>query len=1330
MFGNNKPPGSLFGNLNTSTPTTSTPTSNGLLNNKPNTGSLFGGNAVSTPSPGNPTGFNTTQNNNKPALNLFGNNNAAQNTPQANSLFQSSNTVSSTPKPLLFSAPGNNNTQQSGGLFSNSNTQQPSQNNALGTSTTNGFKLGEQTSSTNQVGGLFGNKITTNSNATGTAGTGTGSLFGNNSGQSNILSSNSNTLNNSNTAPKTSLFGNSSSQGTGSLFSTNKPMGLSNNFMNNPQSMQPNSQQVTSNPYGLQLNSTTVLTMPESITSSLASQPKPASEMKPSRKFSTASSSTSTLNTSNNSTLIGKLTSRLKNLKSRETTQGLFSPSNKFLVRQDGIAQPTKEDSNIKSKQINGKNALLTSLYQKDFSNIKKLTIDTNRSAAKKMRLLSGESSTTKIKSLEEKESSNNNATKNDKLLFSSNPLEMSPVQKTSVASNEELNPSSSSTTDYWCSPTVEQLKKLSKKQLANVSNFVIGRKNIGSISFEYDVDLTAFSEDFNDLFGKTVIFNENKTVEVYPDPDNKPQVGYGLNVPAVIMLQNVYPIDKKTKKPITDNSKIAEVQYFIKRLRNMKEMEFISYNPFGGVWTFKVKHFSVWGIVNEEDIEVDTEEAINESAKEIKNRHLAFPKGYYGGKMFAPINEDSEEEDQNLTGNETVAIRKDVLGLDNELPVSSSIENDYNDADMSLIIKEKPYEPSEVNEEDLDLLNSSPELMTSRNWKEQLELAGDSKNSIFSKPFMLKNTATDSLDDILFPNFQEQLAAYKSIKAERRMNSAISLAKFNNNGKLLVKDPSQPSGCKLIIFRSNVQINKSAFDRVFTSYLNTSIISTRKNGYPAVEECSLNFNNIASAYSNVPNEDKILKLASILFDPISLSYDVHNKQVYDTLVKKQRYMNLCQWLVEETADEVDSKLSTAEPLESIFLYLAKNDIVNASKTAISSNNKHLAVLISLLGSNDPIVSETALAQIAKWKSLGSKVNPVIISIYQLLTGSPFNSGSLINESNNYSWLVNFGLQLYYGDIDSFSLQELTMKALTNPFIDTSSLTSFEKMSMNIMKLFACSDLQVEVLLDELRTYSKTFDVRLCWFFTQMLKRDDMSNLLRDRITLEFIEQLKIDAMYKEALFVACFISNDFVAQQMIDQILSSEIIYFTSAENETILERLSISSAIIHRHLALHDKYCGDYLSEVRNLLKAGQYKEAEIVVITTVAPKLILNAKSNKDHLLLLDQLLKKFPAHTISTWDKGLAVYEKYIKLVLNDSVDENTIHSIITALPPLRNEYSQHELVNVACSFISETVSELFLINFESLSKKIPKESLLSLPLGQPESKYLSKVLSSM
>ena len=48
------------------------------------------------------------------------------------------------------------------------------------------------------------------------------------------------------------------------------------------------------------------------------------------------------------------------------------------------------------------------------------------------------------------------------------------------------------------------------------------------------------------------IIFFRRQEVQVYVDEDNKPEVGNGINKPAEVTLDAVYPNDKTTREKIT----------------------------------------------------------------------------------------------------------------------------------------------------------------------------------------------------------------------------------------------------------------------------------------------------------------------------------------------------------------------------------------------------------------------------------------------------------------------------------------------------------------------------------------------------------------------------------------------------------------------------------------------------------------------------------------------------------------------------------------------------------------------------------------------------------
>lgn len=145
---------------------------------------------------------------------------------------------------------------------------------------------------------------------------------------------------------------------------------------------------------------------------------------------------------------------------------------------------------------------------------------------------------------------------------------------------------------DYYTKPDFKVLQSMSEEDLSEVHDFVVGRVGYGEICWLEPVDLTGLSS-LRELLDKVVIIKD-KEVMVYPDEydDEKPEVGQGLNVPAVISLQNCWPLDRATREPLKDPNH-QRVKQHIRKLEKKEDTEFVDYEVDTGTWTFKVAHFS-----------------------------------------------------------------------------------------------------------------------------------------------------------------------------------------------------------------------------------------------------------------------------------------------------------------------------------------------------------------------------------------------------------------------------------------------------------------------------------------------------------------------------------------------------------------------------------------------------------------------------------------------------------------------------------------------------------------------------------------------------------------
>ncbi|KAI1769389.1 nuclear protein 96-domain-containing protein [Hypoxylon sp. FL1150] len=150
---------------------------------------------------------------------------------------------------------------------------------------------------------------------------------------------------------------------------------------------------------------------------------------------------------------------------------------------------------------------------------------------------------------------------------------------------------------DYWMSPSKEEIQIMNRVQRQKVSDFTVGRQNVGYVKFRVPVDLT--SVDIDNIFHSIVIL-EPRSATVYPNAAKKPPVGKGLNVPAIINLENSWPRASRKGKQIS-------LTKHIERLKRIPDTKLENYNVDTGEWTFSVEHFTTYGL-DESDEDEDTE--------------------------------------------------------------------------------------------------------------------------------------------------------------------------------------------------------------------------------------------------------------------------------------------------------------------------------------------------------------------------------------------------------------------------------------------------------------------------------------------------------------------------------------------------------------------------------------------------------------------------------------------------------------------------------------------------------------------------------------------------
>ncbi|PVF98109.1 hypothetical protein CPB86DRAFT_785111 [Serendipita vermifera] len=147
---------------------------------------------------------------------------------------------------------------------------------------------------------------------------------------------------------------------------------------------------------------------------------------------------------------------------------------------------------------------------------------------------------------------------------------------------------------DYWIQPSDTQLSATPFKELEALSGFKCGRVGYGQVEFLDPVNLTTVG-NVKEIPGKYIIFDE-KECTVYPDEQDKPPVGQGLNVRARITLQNCWAVDRATREPIKDENHPRYASH-IRKLKSIPNTTFEKFDPETGEWAFLVEHFSRYGL-------------------------------------------------------------------------------------------------------------------------------------------------------------------------------------------------------------------------------------------------------------------------------------------------------------------------------------------------------------------------------------------------------------------------------------------------------------------------------------------------------------------------------------------------------------------------------------------------------------------------------------------------------------------------------------------------------------------------------------------------------------
>ncbi|GAO48900.1 hypothetical protein G7K_3063-t1 [Saitoella complicata NRRL Y-17804] len=703
----------------------------------------------------------------------------------------------------------------------------------------------------------------------------------------------------------------------------------------------------------------------------------------------------------------------------------------------------------------------------------------------------------------------------------------------------------------YWTSPPLSVLFDLPREKLEKVKNFKVGRRGYGQVSFNEPVDLTTVAR-LEDIPGGIVIF-DHKICTVYPDEEDKPEEGKGMNVPATLTLEKCWPLSRETRSPLKDPEH-PRVQQHVNRLKRMAETEFVEYVADNGYWVFKVKHFSTYGIVNDEF------EKMDETPRG--------PSGL-GADMSMDVDDDMDPED-------TFAFRKSTglsrapgafPGSWSEQPEAEEEPIEEDSAEAADILPSDEEMEEEVVDETINPVEDVPEAVADegsssedepmpaaegaptntlrapkgRNWAEQLGFSVERSN-LLRREFSTKK-------DVKPPRFeQNKTYGWQELEndlygaAETRPLSKALLKIFDKDGKKrgstalrwgpggvllrskLKKDSSQVDMVKVpVVVVDDVKVERERAIATLLTQLNSSEITVERGvpaAFPSFNLGCKTFDEAFSSNSSIPSQElQMWKLATILFDDIMVDLSGLEDFSQVQVLKDLRKAALSEWLKNVVAESVAKNVEAANsPAEAIFAHLTGNCVEQATATAIANNDPRLATLITLIG-GDSHFRRSIKNQLDDWreKRVLREIGPQYRKIYELLAGNTGVSAELRGEKEDYApelcvsegldWKRAFALHLWYGTFEDWPIED-AVGSFEESFKTISSVAKplpkhggkeYDIM-FQLLKVYQDAEYKLEDVLQS-RAFSESFlDSRLPWHLYMLLSRVKRIRDFSDRL--------------------------------------------------------------------------------------------------------------------------------------------------------------------------------------------------------------------------------------
>ena len=793
---------------------------------------------------------------------------------------------------------------------------------------------------------------------------------------------------------------------------------------------------------------------------------------------------------------------------------------------------------------------------------------------------------------------------------------------------------------DYYTIPAIDELDNYYDISTDScvVPNFTIGRHGYGSVFWDGPLDIKGLNLD-------EIIFIRRKEVIVYPDEDLAPKRGQGLNRPAQITLDQVWPVDKSTHEVIKDKDRLRAMRYTekIESATNKLNASFKEYRPETGSWVFTVKHFSKYGLTDDDDHEDQDQQVIQtdeskQMAANVKPMGANVSQMADNRNIFSKIIQHQElREESKLNDNIIEDISPKILNKSKDNTLNYLFDEDVEgmlDENVDPIYEMSSHFSSRVTEYDKmrsTLFDDYDEVISKKTKTfAAISPPKDVHKSVPSLPSLMLPKVRPVVLKKRELNFQTDVFA-----AQNKLICDISSVCGSNSPKLSFFNGSRNfvfiKGSNVLICELNlIDLSASVVDRFEEQFRSNS------NLIRPVDRKITPFVETREFSKNSHNSLALEQLVEALYGPLS--------EVTPYACHQQRIDRILNWLF-----SVNKKFSIPKSNYSKILhFLSTNELEAAIEEALNHNNPRLASLLSL-GSN--VNKELMVAQLDSWKrsKADSFIEMELIRLFVLMSGLiewRLSDQTWVKVLDGLKWTQQLALILLFKTPPELDNGESGLNLLASAI---SSLTVVPE------------EVEYHLLAGHTPWISLCWSPTLldAWFLHESLKcfhvivNDNDSVTISDCVHSLLASQLK-DVRW--ACFVASHIRNDLVRELLIKDILATNGIQLREDSHlkEWLSTELNVPQIYISEAMATQSKSAFDYNNLALYLIECQQWSEAHEVLMEWVWPQMIINEENDS-----IGQLIARLKpnSHLISNWySNGGHIYDTYLKCVERSNLED--------------------------------------------------------------------------